>query len=89
MWDAEGVGNNDLDILIQATELVVTTQFGSTSMLQRELGITHAKAKQITELMESYDVVGPAQESKTRDVRVSAGSLASTIDHLKFEDGAS
>lgn len=80
--------NNDLDVLIQATELVVTTQFGSTSMLRQELGITLSKAEGIMDLMESHGLVGPDQESETREVKISPGSLASTIDHLKRDGGA-
>lgn len=80
--------DHDLDLLIRATELVVTTQFGSTSMLQRKLDITYAKAEGIMDLMESHRLVGPHQESKTREVKISPGSLASTIDRLKREGGA-
>ncbi|MGJ9426858.1 DNA translocase FtsK [Nesterenkonia halotolerans] len=79
--------NDDLDLLIEATELVVTTQFGSTAMLQQKLGATHAKAKRIMSLMESYGVVGHAEESKPREVRIPPGRLASTIDLLKRERG--
>lgn len=77
------MSDKDLDILIEATELVVTTQFGSTSMLQNQLGLTHAKAGQVMDLMESFGVVGHAEESKTREVRISTADLASTIDRLK------
>ena len=82
------VSDDDLDLLLQATELVVTTQFGSTSMLQRKQGISYAKAGRIMEIMESHGVVGHAQEFKTREVMISTDRLASTLDRLKREGGA-
>lgn len=82
------MSDDDLDLLVQATELVVTTQFGSTAMLQRKLGIGYAKAGQIMDLMESHGVVGRPQEFKTREVMISPGRLASTLDRLKRAGGA-
>ena len=82
-WRAATAGTADPDLLSQAAELVIRTQFGSVSMLQRKLAVNRAKADALMDALEANLIVGPPVADKARDVLVNPADLSPVLRRLR------
>ncbi|MER6253616.1 DNA translocase FtsK [Streptomyces sp. NPDC001584] len=84
--EPEALEGDDLELLCLAVELVVSTQFGSVSMLQRKLRVGFAKAQWLMDQMTARNIVGPAVGTQARDVLFKPDAIDDLLDQIKKED---
>lgn len=76
----------DMELLAQAAELIVTTQFGSTAMLQRKMRVGFARAKYLMSALEARGVVSDADGSKPREVLIQPSALPGLLEKIRADE---